>query len=247
VTPLPAATEALADTCRCELYAGDDDAAWQRLHRELLRRLRETGVRRVVSVVRQDHAATLRRLAAAGYTERWRSWSARLDLRARPLTSLGRVTSAARVEPIGTAQAAEAHRLYTACAPDFPVTPATLPPAYTPDAFRALLDTGRAFAVRAPHPTDTGEDPRALRALTVLRVAGTHAETEVTVTDARWRRHGLATAVKRAAIEALAAEGVTTFGTGGAGGAQRNTAMLRANQRLGYVLDPPWLCYGYDL
>lgn len=241
---------ALADTCRVEVYAAAaDDIGWLLLHEELLRRLRADGVRQVVSVVRQDHAVVAGRLTALGYAERWRSWSARLDLSRTSPPARGPDAGGALaatgdagetvVAELGAADAVAAHRLHATCVPDFPVTPATLPEEFTEAGFRALLDRCRAFAARGPDG--------ALRAVTVLSVDGDGADTEFTVTDPSWRRRGLATAVKQAAITALAAEGVRLFTTGGAGGDQENTAMLRANIGLGYVLDPPWLTYGYDL
>ena len=78
----------------------------------------------------------------------------------------------------------------------------------------------------------------ALDAVTVMRPDDHRIETEFTVTRANRRRRGLASAVKAFGIIDHARRGHRVFGTGGAA---RNTASIRANLGLGYVLEPRWL------
>jgi GNAT superfamily N-acetyltransferase len=70
-----------------------------------------------------------------------------------------------------------------------------------------------------------------------------HGETEFTSVLSDYRGRGIGQAVKAASILALASEGVTTFGTGGAG---LNEASLRANRALGYVVEERWRSYQRD-
>jgi len=78
----------------------------------------------------------------------------------------------------------------------------------------------------------------ALDAVTVMRPDEDRIETEFTVTRADQRRRGLAAAVKAYGIIDHVRRGHHLFGTGGA---SRNTASIRANLALGYVLEPRWL------
>ncbi|WP_456789028.1 acetyltransferase [Cellulomonas sp. P5_C5] len=78
----------------------------------------------------------------------------------------------------------------------------------------------------------------ALDAVTVMRPDADRIETEFTVTRASRRRQGLASAVKAYGILDHVERGHHLFGTGGA---SRNTASVRANLGLGYVLEPRWL------
>ena len=128
--------------------------------------------------------------------------------------------------------AVEAHRLFHQNRPDFPSTPATEADDYTLDEMRQLIGANPAFGVwHQEH----------LIALTVLRRRrDVAAETDFTVTDRAWRGQGLATAVKALSVSTLAGEGVAHFGTGGA---QVNEASLKANQHLGYHIEPLWLTY----
>lgn len=75
-------------------------------------------------------------------------------------------------------------------------------------------------------------------AITYLDVDGPAAETEFTVVAAPFRGLGFGTAVKAASLLGLLREGVDVFRTGGAEG---NSAILHANQSLGYVVDEEWL------
>ncbi|MFL0564587.1 GNAT family N-acetyltransferase [Microbacterium sp. 179-I 1D1 NHS] len=77
-------------------------------------------------------------------------------------------------------------------------------------------------------------------AVIYVDVDGGTAETEFTVVAAEHRGLGLGTAVKAASILALVREGVDAFRTGGA---EENSAILRANQSLGYLIDERWLTF----
>ena len=83
--------------------------------------------------------------------------------------------------------------------------------------------------------------------MTYVDVEGPVAEVDFTVVRPDLRGHGLGTALKAASMLALsspstpddgAAPSVTAFRTGGAA---ENAAILRANERLGFVVDERWL------
>ncbi|WP_315092681.1 acetyltransferase [uncultured Cellulomonas sp.] len=95
---------------------------------------------------------------------------------------------------------------------------------------RALAGDWRAYGARQPDGT--------LGAVTVMRPDEDRIETEFTVTRAAVRRRGLASAVKAFGILDHVGAGHLTFGTGGHAA---NTASIRVNERLGYVLEPRWL------
>jgi len=88
----------------------------------------------------------------------------------------------------------------------------------------------RGFGVTSPNG--------ALVAMTFVDVDGTHVETDFTVVAKQWRRRGLASAVKAAAVLALLGEGAERFRTGGS---EDNVASLAANTTVGYVIDEAWL------
>ncbi|MEG8034485.1 hypothetical protein QP157_03855 [Sphingomonas sp. LR61] len=79
--------------------------------------------------------------------------------------------------------------------------------------------------------------------MTFVDVDGTEAETHFTVVHRAWRSRGLSIAVKAASVLVLAAEGVTRFRTGGSAD---NTAILRANDAVGYVRDEEWVTLAQD-
>jgi GNAT superfamily N-acetyltransferase len=223
------------DARRVDIYTESDDA-WDFANRELAARLKADGVTRVLAVVREDQPAC-RRLEAAGFELAWQSWAARLHLDGPTANPAYREILAEAPYPVREVREVAptdheaAFRLYEAAYADFPRTPATTPAEYSAESFHSLLDHSRAFAV-----IDNG----VCLALTVMTVPGDDAETEFTVVAAAHRRTGLAKLVKASAIRTLAAEGVRTFGTGGAA---VNEGSLRMNLSLGYVLDPKWRTY----
>lgn len=75
-------------------------------------------------------------------------------------------------------------------------------------------------------------------AVTFVDVDGNRAETDFTVVAAKDRGRGIGSAVKAASLLSLLSDGVEVFRTGGA---SENTAILAANQRLGYVIDEEWM------
>jgi GNAT superfamily N-acetyltransferase len=77
-----------------------------------------------------------------------------------------------------------------------------------------------------------------LVSMTFVDIDGPDAETAVTVVHRAWRGRGLGVAVKAASVLALAEDGVRRFRTGGSA---ENTAILRANDALGYVCDEEWI------
>jgi len=123
--------------------------------------------------------------------------------------------------------------LDAACADDYPRTPVTPHEVPDVDELAARLESGWwAFgAVRV-------DDRRRLDCVSVLSPRDDQVETMFTVTRASARGRGLATAVKARSILELTQRGYRDFGTGGAAA---DEASLRANLRLGYVLEPRWL------
>lgn len=99
-----------------------------------------------------------------------------------------------------------------------------------PSLRRRLADAWHAYGARTP-------DGR-LDCVTVMRPEGDGVETEFTVTRARYRGQGLATAVKAYGILDQVRRGNRSFGTGGSA---VNEASRRMNEALGYVLEPRWL------
>ncbi|MDY7528886.1 MULTISPECIES: hypothetical protein [unclassified Cryobacterium] len=77
-----------------------------------------------------------------------------------------------------------------------------------------------------------------LVAVSLIGATLVRAETEFPSDDPSFRRIGLAVAVNAASINALAADGIRIFGTGGA---QSNAGSIRMNEHLGYVIEERWL------
>ncbi|HEY0374992.1 MAG TPA: acetyltransferase [Amnibacterium sp.] len=172
-------------------------------------------------------------------TDGWRivgeSWGARLRLGEPPdLAPFERLVRHARttaeVRELRPAEAAAVAALEAATHADFPVTPATPHRLRDAAATAALLRAGfRAFgALREGR----------LVAVTIVRAEGESAETDVTAVARDARRQGLAAGVKAASVLVLAAEGVRTFGTGGAA---VNAGSLAMNRALGYTVEERWL------
>ena len=77
-----------------------------------------------------------------------------------------------------------------------------------------------------------------LVAVTYVDVSGEAVETDVTMVARGWRGRGLSVAVKAASIIALMHSGVRVFRTGGSA---ENSAIISANEALGYVRDEEWV------
>lgn len=170
-------------------------------------------------------------LLADGWAIAHRSWGARLrdpDLPAlRGFAEVPgyRIEEAAPEADLGIAA------LEAAVREDYPGGPTTVPEVHDAAALDALrTDGGRFFAAVDP----SGE----VVAVTAIRRDGEHAETDFTSVARAHRRRGLSEAVKAASVLALATEGATVFGTGGA---DENDASLAMNARLGYSVTERWL------
>ncbi|MGO1623205.1 hypothetical protein, partial [Flaviflexus sp.] len=74
--------------------------------------------------------------------------------------------------------------------------------------------------------------------VTYVDIDGSSAGTDFTVVLPQFRGLRLGSAVKAACVLALMKDGVRVFRTGGA---EENTAILKANQNLGYVVDGEWV------
>lgn len=165
------------------------------------------------------------------------SWGARLTVTPEVLATCRAAVDAARVagwtvRALDPGEAAALAALDAGAAADYPPTVATFHDVPDPAALAAALTAGERWAFGA-----FAADGR-LDAATVLYPAADRVEVDFTVTRAAARRRGLATAVKGAAVLALAAAGHRRFGSGGAG---ENVASRRANEALGYVVTERWL------
>ncbi len=183
-------------------------------------------------------------LERLGWTVAGESWGARLRLdapgtaerqsaekRLRGAVDAGEARGY-RVGPAGSESAAAIASLDGLNAADYPSTPSTAHTAPTVDEVRHLFSDGVRF-----YGAWDGDD---LVAISGIRRLPDRAETEFTSVRADHRGRGLAYAVKAAGILALAAEGVTVFGTGGAAA---NAGSLAMNRGLGYVVEEHWYDY----
>ncbi|MFD1721442.1 GNAT family N-acetyltransferase [Amnibacterium endophyticum] len=173
-------------------------------------------------------------LLAGGWTVAHRSWAARTaapDERA-PLEALVAAAAAqgCAVAELGPADDAAVEAFAASVRADFPGGLATAP--HPVDA--ASIARDRAAGTRWFGAKNGGD----LVAVTVIRADGERAETDWTAVRADHRRRGLAEGVKAASLLALAADGVCTFGTGGA---DENAPSLAMNRRLGYVVTERWV------
>ncbi|MFE7405626.1 acetyltransferase [Isoptericola sp. NPDC057559] len=189
-----------------------------------------------VRVLRSDdpEAARLLDLGARVESE---SWGARLTVTPEVLAGCRAAVDAARsagwaVRALAPEEAAALVALDTTAAADYPVTAATTHDVPDAAGLATALAAGERWAFGA-----FAADGR-LDAATVLYPERDRVDIDLTVTRAAARRRGLATAVKGAAVLALADAGHTLFGTGGAGD---NVASRRANEALGYVVTERWL------
>jgi hypothetical protein len=172
-------------------------------------------------------------LESAGWRVTALSWGAQLDavgVDPGALRSfIDRVEGSAHVRPLRTTDLDAMLALDATTVGDYPGGIATQHEALERDQVQ-LGDLRRCFGALdlAGH----------LLAMTLIVIEGESAETQFTVVAADARGRGLATAVKAASILGLMAEGVTRFRTGGS---NENSAIIAANQRLGYVRDEEWI------
>ncbi|WP_028048208.1 hypothetical protein [Cellulomonas sp. URHD0024] len=190
-------------------------------------------------VLREDDPQTVR-LLADGWVVVHESWGARLTVpedSGEWGTRLEACVDAVRkqgwtVSRLGERDARSIVDLDGASIADYPdggpATSHAVPD--EPTLRRRLAGEWHAYGARTP-------DGR-LDCVTVMRPEEDRVETEFTVTRARYRGQGLATAVKAYAILDQQRQGTRSFGTGGSA---VNEASLRINEVLGYVLEPRWL------
>lgn len=177
-------------------------------------------------------------LERQGYRLEAESWGARLRLDDEPdLTrqqaSVARAVAAGiRIGELGAEHSDALWDLERVNGPDYPATPATPPPALDRDGARRLWRDGR----RVFGAFWEGQ----LVGATVVTRQDAYAETEFTSVRRGHRGRGIGTAVKAASILALAADGVRTFGTGGAA---VNQSVLAANRAVGYEIEERWCSY----
>ncbi|HEY6737795.1 MAG TPA: hypothetical protein VI076_03025 [Actinopolymorphaceae bacterium] len=211
---------------------------WFAMHDEVWRRLRADAVEEAYVVIREDCACVRSRVERLGYEVAFRSWGANLELEddadLEPYDAVIRSVSERgyRVGPVTPEYAPEAHRLFQRSRGDFPSTPVTEPDDYSLAEIEDAARAERIFGVF---------DGERLCALTIVRRRSpAKVETEVTLTDRDLRGRGLATAVKACSVATSWRAGARRFATGGA---EANEASLKANLRLGYVLEPSWFTY----
>jgi GNAT superfamily N-acetyltransferase len=195
-------------------------------------------------VMRADEAEVGRR-TAAGWHVVARSFGAGLDVeridRAALAALVDRVVSrnddGLRVRELGPGDADGVLALDAATLGDYPGGAATrhdpldragATPTHARRAFGAVTGDGRVVAVT----------------FVEVDVAGATAETDFTVVSSTHRRRGLATAVKAASVLAVAEAGVQRLRTGGSAD---NTAIIRADEALGFVLDEEWVTLALPL
>ncbi len=172
-------------------------------------------------------------LLAEGWAVSARSWAARLDLAgpdhlameaaARRLDGLLEVR---RLEQGDVPAALDLDRV--TCG-DYPGDVAT--------AHRALT-TGTAAPSPGRRAFGAFEPDGRLVGMTYVDVDGTTAEVDFTVVAGERRGRGIGTGLKAASMLALARDGVATVRTGGS---DDNTAIVAANEALGFVVDERWV------
>ena len=205
-------------------------------------------------VLRSDDPS-LPGLLGAGWRVTEESWGAQLTLDAQrvvDLAALADVTGVAapvRFVRLGAGDVGQILALDAATAGDYPGGLATrharLDPADAVPGARRLFFGARAQGVPGAGVPGAGvpgarvQGAGDLVAMTVvdLGVEG-EAEIDFTVVASSWRGCGVATALKAWSLVALADLGVDRVRTGGSA---RNTAIVAANARLGFVVDERWL------
>jgi GNAT superfamily N-acetyltransferase len=191
---------------------------------------------RIETVLSTDPRRRL--LEDGGWSIVGESWGARLRLPEPPdLSSFARavaavVSAGVDIRELDGSWMVSVASLEASTHADYPDTPATRQPARSSDDFVALARGGTRYVGAVDGGTLVG--------LTAITAHGDYAETEFTSVLESHRRRGIARAVKAASILALAADGVRTFGTGGA---QVNAASIRRNESLGYVVEERWISF----
>ncbi len=187
-------------------------------------------------------------LTAEGWTVAHESWAARAEAtdlaRSRWEEAADVVTVLGAVRPLTAADAEAVLALDAATAGDYPGGVATV---------HAPLTAESAVPGPTRHGFGLFSARGELTAMTWVDVEGPAAEVDFTVVRADLRGAGLGSALKAAAMLALAFPGdpddgrsprrgdapaVTAFRTGGSA---ENAAILRANERLGFVVDERWV------
>lgn len=189
-------------------------------------------------VLRSDDPRT-RQVEADGWECIATSWGARLALGPADTASLTRLRRLADLAALPGYSLREAGpddiphvlALDALTAGDYPGGVATRHERLDAQTARALLEQGRLWGIWSSG---------LLVALTATVVREDRVETEFTAVHPEHRRRGLATAVKAASVLALAQEGATLFGTGGA---DSNVASLAMNEAVGYRITETWHTY----
>ncbi|MFJ3383009.1 MULTISPECIES: GNAT family N-acetyltransferase [unclassified Curtobacterium] len=172
-------------------------------------------------------------LEAQGWTVVARSFGAQLDAERIDRGRLDAAVAAARapggVRELGVGDVDAVLRLDAETVHDYPGSSATR---------HEPLDRTTAAPTASRRAFGAFAADGALIAMSYVDVEGTAAETLFTVVHPAWRRRGLGVAVKAVSVVRLVAEGVVRFRTGGS---LENTAILRANEALGYARDEEWV------
>lgn len=187
-----------------------------------------------IVVVRVDDARCAE-LEGAGWTRVAESWGARLRVSTEvdlepPRQALAALPAELTICELSPDSAQKVHAFDVLTRPDYPVTPQNAPPERDLDDVRELWQRGgRVFAALR------GEE---LLGLTVIDRVESHGEIDFLAVDRSVRRQGVGAAVIAAAVLTLAAEGVRTFGSGGA---DVNEGSRRTAESLGFVIEERWV------
>lgn len=187
-----------------------------------------------VRVLRAD-SPDRHRLEGEGWVVVARSWAAQVDLRRVDVGMLQRLVATLPVDvlprPLRSTDRDAVLALDAATLDDYPGGAATQHGPLTAEGTSA--SDGRrgvgAFARAGDLLAMTWAD---------LSPDGPRAEIDLTVVAASHRRRGIATAIKAASLLDLADVGVETVRTGGD---EKNSAIIAANERLGFVRDEEWV------
>lgn len=183
-------------------------------------------------VLRADNPRRAK-LEVEGWVMVARSWAASLDAASADMDVVDRAVARSAghglIREITDFDVAAVLELDVATLGDYPGGIAT---SHTPltESTAQVSSVRRAFGIF----DDKG---RAL-GVTYVDIDGSSADTDFTVVLPQFRGLRLGSAVKAASVLALMKDGVRIFRTGGA---EENTAILKANQNLGYVVDEEWV------